>query len=456
MNLFAGPIPALAALCLIAIPALRAAEPRSPLEGIWKTDGYGYLVEILGDKVRFFEDSKVTCIASMTGRIQNGRLALDAGSLGKFTGSVSREGETLHIIIDETMTRRAHRLPNFPADAKTRMVERSTDPALVFDALWTAFDEHYAFFPERKIDWLARRAEFRPRALAAKDDQDLFTLFKELLSPLNDGHVNLYAGMREKWQWECGQKPAWRREAQTFVETMKANYLSGPLERRANRKLVSAKLRNGAAYLAIMGMEGFGDSFEQGTDALEAALDAAFTDLSEAPALILDLRFNGGGQDAYALRIAARFTSERRLAWTRRARAGMGWTETESFFIDPSPRLRWTKPVYLLTSGLTASAAENCAQVLTTLPHVTSLGERTAGIFSDMLSRKLPNGWVVTLSNEVYRDSQGRCSEALGITPRIAAPMDLAAAKTGRDPALDAVLNLMEVGKASTLAAPKP
>lgn len=451
-----GPIHATAALCLLSIPALLAEEPTAIFEGVWETDGYGYLVDIQGDRVRFFEDSQAACIPSMTGRIRNGRLSLDAGPLGKYSGTMLRKGEMLHIIIDETAKLRARRRPHFPAEAKARLVSHSEDRALVFDVLWAAFDEHYAFFAERKIDWSSRRAEFRSRASATKDDQELFTLFKELLSPLDDGHVSLYAGAREKWQWECGQKPAWRREAQTFVETMKTNYLSGPLERRANRKLISSTLRNGAAYLAIMGMEGFGDSFEQGSDVLEAALDAALTVFSEAPALVLDLRFNGGGQDAYALRIAARFTSERRLAWTRKARAGKGWTETESFFIDPSHRLRWTKPVYLLTSRLTASAAENFVHVLTTLPNVTSVGERTAGIFSDMLSRTLPNGWMVTLSNQVYLDSQGRCNEVLGITPRIEVPMDLGAAKEGRDPALDCVLSLMKVGGTASPASQNP
>jgi C-terminal processing protease CtpA/Prc len=56
-----------------------------------------------------------------------------------------------------------------------------------------------------------------------------------------------------------------------------------------------------------------------------------------------------------------------------------------------------------------------------------------------MLIRKLPNGWYATLSNEVYFDANGNKLETAGIKPDIEVPMDLAAARQGRDPALEAI-----------------
>jgi C-terminal processing protease CtpA/Prc len=40
-----------------------------------------------------------------------------------------------------------------------------------------------------------------------------------------------------------------------------------------------------------------------------------------------------------------------------------------------------------------------------------------------MLTKPLPNGWAVTLSNEVYLDADGKAWEARGIPPKIAIPV---------------------------------
>ncbi len=42
---------------------------------------------------------------------------------------------------------------------------------------------------------------------------------------------------------------------------------------------------------------------------------------------------------------------------------------------------------------------------------------KTRGALSDILSKTLPNGWSLGLSNEIYHDSQGICYEAIGIPP---------------------------------------
>jgi carboxyl-terminal processing protease len=58
------------------------------------------------------------------------------------------------------------------------------------------------------------------------------------------------------------------------------------------------------------------------------------------------------------------------------------------------------------------------------LPNVTHVGETTDGSFSDQLSKQLPNGWRLTLSNEVYLDSQGIAWEGRGILPKFEIKVD--------------------------------
>jgi C-terminal processing protease CtpA/Prc len=54
-------------------------------------------------------------------------------------------------------------------------------------------------------------------------------------------------------------------------------------------------------------------------------------------------------------------------------------------------------------------------------PKLTTLGETTLGILSDNLYKRLPNGWEISLSNEVYEAPNGRVYEAIGIAPDVEA-----------------------------------
>ena len=71
-------------------------------------------------------------------------------------------------------------------------------------------------------------------------------------------------------------------------------------------------------------------------------------------------------------------------------------------------------------------------------PGVVRIGESTQGVFSDILSRTLPNGWTFGLPNETFRSPEGKTFDGPGISPDIAVPVfadrDLA---TGRDPGLE-------------------
>jgi hypothetical protein len=425
-----------------------AAARAEGLDGLWKTEGYGYLIEIRGDSVQLYEDSAAACVPSWRGRRSGERLRLET-ALGTVEARLRLEGGELVLSFWGTGERRASRLAAFPPESAGRLarVGASSSQAgrlLSYDALAAAFGEEYGFFDLRGLDWPGRVAELRPRAAAARNDEELFAVMTELLAPLEDGHVNLYAGASRSWS--AGKAPAWAGEAQLFVDCIKKNYLAETPEKAANRKLVSARLRGGGAYLCLTGMDGFGPDFERGMAAFEAGLDKALGRLSGEPFLVVDLRFNSGGWDAAGLALASRLAGSEaagRPVWTKRARSGSGWTRAWTARLSPRPgAVGWGKPIYVLVSGLTASAAETALLDLRALPLVSLVGERTSGAFSDMLPRLLPNGWIATLSNEDFRDPSGASYEARGIEPDILAPMDRAAALAGRDPCLEAVFGL--------------
>jgi len=90
----------------------------------------------------------------------------------------------------------------------------------------------------------------------------------------------------------------------------------------------------------------------------------------------------------------------------------MQWFETV-----PYQGTRYLKPIYMLTSELTASAAEVFTLRMRELPNVVQVGETTQGIFSDSTEKGLPNGWVLAMSTEIYRDPRGQNYEGAGVSP---------------------------------------
>jgi C-terminal processing protease CtpA/Prc len=77
-------------------------------------------------------------------------------------------------------------------------------------------------------------------------------------------------------------------------------------------------------------------------------------------------------------------------------------------------------------------------------PPVARIGLNTQGVFSDVLGRKLPNGWSFGLPNEIYRTKGGKSFDGTGVPPDVRVPFfsreDLSA---GRDAALDKALQML-------------
>ena len=53
------------------------------------------------------------------------------------------------------------------------------------------------------------------------------------------------------------------------------------------------------------------------------------------------------------------------------------------------------------------------------LPQVIVMGQGTAGMLSDNLLKPLPNGWELSLSNEIYTSCDGHVFEGCGVAPDV-------------------------------------
>jgi C-terminal processing protease CtpA/Prc len=173
-------------------------------------------------------------------------------------------------------------------------------------------------------------------------------------------------------------------------------------------------------------------------------MTAIMVDLRSTNAMIIDVRVNHGGEDAFSLAIATYFTDQRRLAVSKFARSVFGATAQVEAYIEPANDTPYLNPVAVIGAPDTASAAEIFLMAMSSLPQTTLVGENSNGVLSDILSKTLPNGWEIGLSNEVYLDSVGVNHEVNGVPPTVTAPtFSLQAMEQGRDIAIDAALETL-------------
>jgi C-terminal processing protease CtpA/Prc len=84
-----------------------------------------------------------------------------------------------------------------------------------------------------------------------------------------------------------------------------------------------------------------------------------------------------------------------------------------------SPIEAYIKPVCVITGRSTGSGREVLSMALKASSQVTLISEATNGSMSDILEHSLPNGWKLSLSNEVYTDIEGTKLESIGVTPDV-------------------------------------
>jgi hypothetical protein len=163
-----------------------------------------------------------------------------------------------------------------------------------------------------------------------------------------------------------------------------------------------------------------------------------------APALVLDVRMNPGGNDSLAFEIAGRFAPAPVVTGYVRFRSG----PSHSDFGPPmqrtlNPRGAWqyTGSVFLLIGRGCASSNESFIEAMRQLPHVTLVSDRTAGSTGNPWTFPLAGGWSYSVSRWIEYTADNQVIEDVGISPRLLVPTGPSDFAQGRDRVLDWALN---------------
>ncbi|WP_411029479.1 S41 family peptidase [Spongiimicrobium sp. 3-5] len=428
---------------LITVTVLLTAcksEPKNEptIAGIWQSLGYGKILTIEEDSYAFYDRTKISCLP-----VQQGKIAT-------FGDGLTLLGDTL-ILAKGTGLYHYKRIPALPPLCSQPLSEeKRKDPIYNFEVMAQTITAHFAYFKRNNINWDSLYTVSKAKITSTTTEAELYLVLEEIGNTLKDNHGYIEPTDKVYEQAEALRPAPVADETTEELE----EYGDFPLAKMVAKTFLDedltrdtwlmhwGKMKNNVGYLQVKAMwlyadlnlsdssiqkHGFVDTYVKAYTALnetdyiareavgaQQIMDKVMKDLRTCSHIIVDVRFNGGGQDAVSLEILRRFNDQRKQVATKRAVMAAGFTQSIPIFLEASAN-PYTKPVYLLTSQQSASATDFMALASLELPNIKRIGSHTNGALSDALEKKLPNGWYFSVSNEVYLDNQGTCYENNGI-----------------------------------------
>lgn len=300
------------------------------------------------------------------------------------------------------------------------------DAAKIYDDVWSAFDREYANFVSMpKLDWKQVGAERKKSLARVQTSFDLAAVLADMIAGLEDLHAWVKCGE----DWLPGYAP---------VRPLNASWkgsekLIGGFQ-DSKHDVVWGRTSDGIGYVNVGGLS---------DKELVPAFDAALDELASTWGLVVDLRFNGGGDELLARDVAGRFVDVERVYSKHQYRSGprhedLGAVQERRF--GPRGPWRYQAPVVVLWGRKVMSSAESLALMLAQCPQVTTMGERTAG--SSANPKRLEPGAGITINLPRWRDfdPSGKPIEHLGIEPAVKLELPPSAFTDTTDPVLAAAL----------------
>ena len=307
-----------------------------------------------------------------------------------------------------------------------------------FEALWKIIDTKYCFLDyknkEYGLDWNEIHRRYQNRLTDDMTNKQLFQVLAEMLNELRDGHVNLMT------YHETSQYREWYDQYPTnFVDTIQRIYLGKDYKAIGGIKYQILEDNIGYIYYG---------SFSNAIG--ESNLDEVLNELSICDGLILDIRNNGGGLLTMSDRIASRFTNKKVLTGYLCYKTGSGhhdFSKPEPIYVEPATdRVRWQKPVAVLTNRHAFSSANDFVSKMKVMPQATIIGDKTGGGSGLPFSSELPNGWSVRFSASPLYDADMNHTE-FGIEPDIKVSMSTEDMSNGKDTIIETARKLLKEKK---------
>jgi len=307
------------------------------------------------------------------------------------------------------------------------------DPMVAdFITVWEEFEKNYPEFTMKSINWELCYGIYLPIAQEAETVEELMmdAVFP-MLEELKDGHV-----------WMITPDDEFIR---TYFPEIQPNYnLTVLRQNYINPKGFTGWSRgvgycppDSLPYLSI-------NSWKY--DLNMSRVDEFVALCQETPAIIIDVRMNGGGSDMRVPDVTGRFTHTPCTSWLYRYRTGPDYDDCECDTMTNQVMgpLQYDGTVFLLIGEQCASSGEEFILCMMELPDVVLLGDTTFGAIICPEWIDLPNGWTFTCGVWSARTARNEPVEWYGITPDIYVEATEEDFEQGIDPVLEYAISMVE------------
>lgn len=445
----------------------KKSEPIVDHNGVWQQVSTGEVWQFSNQGLVRFNLNTAGCV-----EISNKDLA----SISTIDKHLVVQGNKLTLNNDATNNWQFSKLPELPTSCSTQNKLSTNSPVDNFEFFWHHFNEHYAFFELRGIDWDEVYAEYRPKLTDQTSSAELTSILAEIIEKFDDSHVALTAGEEDlssvgeykglaaeaiKYLVRSGESnldelfaPLYQQLLEGREQLVNRYITAGALSKYQNSDAISwGVMSNNLGYLKITREHQMLASVADSNDVMallanaskdlqdtDVVMQAAISALKNTDALIIDLRVNEGGYDKVSQKIASYFNDKQRVFASKKSLNKGKVTEEIQLTLD-TVDTPYTKPIFVINGQSNVSAGEVLALALKSIPHVSLVGQSSNGSVSDVLGFTMPNGWTATLSHQVYTDALGGAVEGGGVIPQTFAPVyALEDFEYGSDNAVDLVL----------------
>jgi C-terminal processing protease CtpA/Prc len=237
-------------------------------------------------------------------------------------------------------------------------------------------------------------------------------------------------------------------DGKTFEKTL--NRLTGAERAKLSKSPPPFEFKVLPGNIAYVALNTFGN------DQAAEMFEKNFDEIAKSNALIIDVRENGGGNSLVGYRVLTYLTDKPFETWGGYMRllnsTVRAWGQPQNLSgaeiggeVLPNGKKLFAKPVIVLTSPRTASAAEDFTVAYSQMKRGLIIGEPTAGSTGQPLHFSLPGGGSARVTTMRLRFRDGREFIGKGVQPDRAVSPTVTDFRAGRDTVLESAI--MELKK---------
>jgi Peptidase family S41/Tricorn protease C1 domain len=304
-----------------------------------------------------------------------------------------------------------------------------SDSLLAFDTVWRSFGDKYPLFHLKKeVDWKALNKRYRPQMKKELTNYETALHIAEMLAHLKDFNI---------WVKAKGEYLPVHSKTLPLNGNWYGTEKSIGIVKRANHGFSLGITKDEIGYINF---------YQMSAPEMSKAFDNKMNEMADTWAMIIDLRFNGGGNEALAKEIAARFVDRRRVYGKNMYRNGPkhnDLSQQTARMIGPGKSWLYKSPIVVLTGQNTMGAAESLSLMLAQCPQITTMGDHTTGAGANSRTLLLPGEIQVSMPNRLNLLPDGTPIGDNGVMPDIKTDIPLNKFTKDSDPLVEKALELL-------------